>query len=149
MRYLLSSFVSVGLLFAMLLLPLHMLLSFFEIPGIISIFLVLLLIFLFWWFSGTLYDYFFEWRYRADWISYRDLDERHSAFSIYLRETLHKHDLSLKKIYLVDDDRPIAITYGPGKGGIRLLLSTGLFRYLDEKEQQAVIAHEIGHMHYG
>ncbi|MFH0971780.1 MAG: M48 family metalloprotease [Candidatus Micrarchaeota archaeon] len=149
MRYFLSTLVSVGLLFAMLLLPLHIALSFFDFPGIFSIFLALLLIVLFWWFSDPLYDYYFSKIYGTRWISIKELQENHYALSIYLQDMLHKKGLKVRKLGILEDDRPIPITYGSSKGQIRLILSSGIFHHLDEKEQQAVLAHELGHMHYG
>lgn len=149
MRFLLSKLVSVGLLFALLLIPIHLVLSQFSIPGIYSICAAFALILLIWWFSGAIYDAVFSGEYGVRWVSMKALEERDYALTVFIRDALLKHDLRLAWIGIAEDDRPICITYGESRRSIRLIISSGVFRHLQEGEVQAMVAHEIGHMQKG
>ncbi|MFH1750371.1 MAG: M48 family metalloprotease [Candidatus Micrarchaeota archaeon] len=149
MRFFLSKFVSVGLLFAILLVTVHLLFSYLSIPGIVSVMFALFLLLLLWWTSADIYDRVFRKVYGVKWIPFKALEDYSYPLSAYLQELLRKHDLHIKKLGFVDDDRPICITYGEGSNGIRLIISSGVLHHLDEHEMQAVIAHEVGHMVVG
>jgi Zn-dependent protease with chaperone function len=56
------------------------------------------------------------------------------------------HKFNFKKIGIIEDDNPNAFTYGHFRKNARLVLSRGIFTYLTNEEQQAVVAHEIGHV---
>ncbi len=148
MRYFLSTFVSIGLLFAMLLLPLHLLLSLLGFPGQFSILVTLLLMLFLWWFSNRVYDSVLRIAYGARWVSIKELQGMHPSIAIFLQDALHKHGLSIWSICLIEDARPIAATYGSSPKDCRLIITSGIFHSLDEREQQSVVAHELGHIHY-
>ena len=47
---------------------------------------------------------------------------------------------------LIDDQNPTAFTYGSLPDTARLVVSQGLFTYLDDDEAATVYAHELGHI---
>ncbi len=149
MRYLLSTFVSIGLLFAFLLIPIHLINSLLLIPGYISILETVAIILLCWWFSTSIYNYFFTRNFDVKWHSLKGLEQTRNAFVIFMQDMLHKQELQIRQIGILDDDRPIAITYGTCKKDIHLIISKGVFANLKEKEIEAMIAHEIAHMRFG
>ncbi|MEK6954305.1 MAG: M48 family metalloprotease, partial [Candidatus Micrarchaeota archaeon] len=149
MRYILSAFVSVGLLFALLALPMHMAFSLLGLSGYYSIAGALFLMLALWWVCAGVYDALFKKHFGLRWISPKELEEHSYALSIFLQDLLHKKGLKIQKLGIIEDDRPICITYGSSRSDIRLIISTGIFHHLLEQEQQAILAHEIGHMHKG
>ncbi|MDP2933922.1 MAG: M48 family metalloprotease [bacterium] len=50
------------------------------------------------------------------------------------------------KIGIIDDDNPTAYTYGSGAFNARIVITSGLFTYLEPPEIEAVFAHELGHI---
>ena len=52
----------------------------------------------------------------------------------------------LVKLGIVDDGAPNAFTFGRTRGDARLWVTRGLLERLDERELDAVIAHEVGHV---
>ncbi|MGZ4208235.1 MAG: zinc metalloprotease HtpX [Actinomycetota bacterium] len=50
------------------------------------------------------------------------------------------------KLGIVDDGNPNAFTFGRTRGDARMWVTRGLLERLDERELDAVIAHEVGHV---
>ncbi|MBI5225467.1 M48 family metalloprotease [Candidatus Micrarchaeota archaeon] len=149
MRFYLSQIVSLGFLFALLLIPINIVFWLFGMPAIYSVAAAILTIIVCWWFGSRIYDYIFTKKYGAKWISIEQLTQSHDSLGMFIKDLLHKEGLQIRKIGIVDEDRPICITYGASKNDIHLLITQGIFNYLTEEEQQAIFAHEIGHMKYG
>ncbi|MEK6843245.1 MAG: M48 family metalloprotease [Candidatus Micrarchaeota archaeon] len=149
MRFYLSQIVSLGFLFALLLIPINVVFLLLGIPAIFSVAAAISTISLCWWFGPSVYDYIFTKKYGAKWVSIEQLTQSHDSLGMFVRDLLHKENLQIRKIGIIDEDRPICITYGASKNDIHLLITQGIFNYLNEEEQQAILAHEIGHMKYG
>ena len=67
----------------------------------------------------------------------------------FIRETCEANNVKYPKIGIIEDGAPNAFTYGRTKSDARIVLTRGLFEILDEREIEAVVAHEIGHIvHY-
>lgn len=96
--------------------------------------------------SPFLMDLTQRWLYGTRWVS---LDEirRHSPESASVIERICT-DKRLKqpKLGLIDDQNPTAFTYGSLPDTARLVVSQGLFTYLDDEESATVYAHELGHI---
>jgi len=63
-----------------------------------------------------------------------------------LAERCRQAGVPLVKLGIVDDGTPNAFTFGHTRGDARIWVTRGLLERLDERELDAVLAHEVGHI---
>jgi len=63
-----------------------------------------------------------------------------------IRRVCAEKNLQHPRLGLIADGNPTAFTYGTFPNSARLVVSEGLFTYLDDEEVAAVYAHELGHI---
>ncbi|MFX1328546.1 MAG: zinc metalloprotease HtpX [Promethearchaeota archaeon] len=87
-----------------------------------------------------------SWLYRIDWIPY----EEFVAEFPHLAESLHKvvdyNNIKMPRLGIIHDLNPNAFTFGWSKNSARVILTDGILKYLNKKEQNAVFSHELGHV---
>ncbi|WP_027623384.1 zinc metalloprotease HtpX [Clostridium lundense] len=67
----------------------------------------------------------------------------------FIKNSCDEYNIPFPKIGIIKDGNPNAFTYGHIPRNARLVVTTGLLDILNEEEQKAVIAHELGHIkHY-
>ncbi|SNV74488.1 zinc metalloprotease HtpX [Clostridium cochlearium] len=67
----------------------------------------------------------------------------------FIEESCKEYNIPHPKIGIIKDGNPNAFTYGHIPRDAKLVITTGLLDVLNEEEQKAVIAHELGHIkHY-
>ncbi|NFA60250.1 M48 family metalloprotease [Clostridium sporogenes] len=67
----------------------------------------------------------------------------------FINKTCKEYNIPVPKVGIVKDGNPNAFTYGYVPKNAKLVVTTGLLDILEEEEQKAVIAHELGHIkHY-
>lgn len=64
----------------------------------------------------------------------------------FIHETCATAGIPVPRIGIIKDGNPNAFTYGTRPSDARVVVTTGLLAVLNEKEQEAVIAHELGHI---
>ncbi|MDJ0598709.1 MAG: zinc metalloprotease HtpX [Crocosphaera sp.] len=96
--------------------------------------------------SPVIMDFTQQWLYKTRWVNLGEI-KRHSpeAAEMILRVCREKQ-LSHPRLGIIDDQNPTAFTYGSLPGNARLVVSEGLFTYLDDDEIATVYAHELGHI---
>jgi Zn-dependent protease with chaperone function len=106
---------------------------------------ILALIFLFiqFWISPWIMDFMLRWIYALEWIKVEQLPPHLSNF---LFELGKDHKFNFKQVGIIHDNNPNAFVYGHFRKNARLVLTNGIFEYLSNEEQQAVVAHECGHV---
>jgi Zn-dependent protease with chaperone function len=72
-------------------------------------------------------------------------DTDHAVGEIVARRC-REAGVPLVRLGIVDDGNPNAFTFGHVPGDARVYLTRGLLERLDERELEAVVAHEIGHI---
>jgi Zn-dependent protease with chaperone function len=136
-----------GMVFALMVALIFILGS--ENPGVglvIAIVLTVLFNGVVFFLSPFLMDLTQRWLYGTQWVS---LDEirRHSPESASIIERVcAEKNLHQPKLGLINDQNPTAFTYGSLPNTARLVVSKGLFTYLDDDEAATVYAHELGHI---
>jgi Zn-dependent protease with chaperone function len=87
-----------------------------------------------------------QWLYKTRWVN---LDEigRYSPETVKIIEQIcQQKNLKQPRLGIIDDQNPTAFTYGTLPNSARVVVSQGLFTYLDDDEIAAVYAHELGHV---
>jgi Zn-dependent protease with chaperone function len=113
--------------------------SFVLLPIVITVALVFLQFLI----SPWLLDLNFRWLYRMTWIDPMQLPPHLAQFIV---DQSQKQGISIKKVGMIHDQMPTALTYGRFKKNARIVLSDGILNLLTPEEQTGVVAHELGHI---
>lgn len=90
-----------------------------------------------------LMDISLKWIYTFEWIKPQNLPKHLNDFIVKISE---KNNIKYPRIGLIHDGGPNAFTYGHHPNNARIVITSGLLELLDEKEVEAVVAHEVGHV---
>ena len=96
--------------------------------------------------SPLLMDLTQRWLYQTDWMSLEDLRLSSPESAQVVEQVCRKHGLKIPRLGIIPDRNPTAFTYGTTPNSARVVVSQGLFEYLDDDEAAAVYAHELGHV---
>jgi Zn-dependent protease with chaperone function len=86
------------------------------------------------------------WLYGTRWVSIQEVERCSPEAVKVIREVCKQKNLSEPRLGIIEDDNPTAFTYGSLPNSARLVVSRGLFKYLDDDEVATVYAHELGHI---
>lgn len=84
--------------------------------------------------------------YKTEWIDLEELREQSPESAATLERVCAEKNLKIPRLGLINDNNPTAFTYGSFPNSARLVVSQGLFKYLDNQEAATVYAHELGHI---
>lgn len=84
--------------------------------------------------------------YRIRWVSLKEIERYSPESAEVIRQVCDRKKLKHPKLGIIDDDNPTAFTYGSLPNTARIVVSKGIFVYLDDDEAAAVYAHELGHI---
>ncbi|WP_246259935.1 zinc metalloprotease HtpX [Oxynema aestuarii] len=87
-----------------------------------------------------------KWLYKTRWIDLTELETKSPETLEVLQRVCSENNLKTPRVGIIDDQNPTAFTYGSLPNSARLVVSEGLFTYLDDDEVAAVYAHELGHI---
>jgi len=90
--------------------------------------------------------YIIQWVYKIDWIPYDEYKRRYPHLAETLEKVVNVNDMDMPRLGIIRDLNPNAFTFGHTKNNARVVLTEGILKFLDEEEQQAVLAHELGHV---
>ncbi|MGA1875964.1 MAG: M48 family metalloprotease [bacterium] len=93
-------------------------------------------------FGPYIMDLSLSWFYKMKWINLSELPEHLQNFISNLCRDNH---MNSPRMGVIHDGAPNAFTYGHHPNNARLVITQGILDLLDEREVEAVIAHEIGH----
>ncbi len=147
----LASGVTISLLFGMVLVLVMgiFLISGSENPGLglgASVVLTLVINAAVFFLSPWLMDWTQRWLYGTHWITLGELEHLSPETSQILQKICTEKNLKMPRLGIIEDQNPTAFTYGSLPNSARLVVSRGLFTYLDEDEVATVYAHELGHV---
>src|SRR3989338_3852841 len=100
--------------------------------------------FLLWLVSPYISDWIYTGFYSTKFYTYEEISNY--PYAQFLKKVCDEHNIKFPKIGIIQEQNPTAFTYGSASFNARIILTEGLFKFLDEKELEAVIAHEAGHI---
>ncbi|PSB04192.1 M48 family metalloprotease [Merismopedia glauca] len=96
--------------------------------------------------SPWLMDLTQNWLYGTRWVSIADIASRSPETAKVIEQVCQQKRIKQPRLGLIQDLNPTAFTYGSLPNTARLVVSEGLFTYLDDDEIATVYAHELGHI---
>ncbi len=84
--------------------------------------------------------------YRIDWIPYEDYARQYPHLADVIDKVVAIRGIKTPRMGIIHDLNPQAFTFGYTKNSARIVITDGILHYLDEGEQSAVVAHELGHV---
>ncbi len=84
--------------------------------------------------------------YRIDWIPYEDYARQYPHLANVIDKVVAIRGIKTPRMGIIHDLNPQAFTFGYTKNSARIVITDGILHYLDEDEQSAVVAHELGHV---
>src|SRR5919202_1924777 len=96
--------------------------------------------------SPFLMDLTQSWLYQTRWVSLEDVKRQSPEAARVIQRVCQQKKLKTPRLGIIDDQNPTAFTYGSLPNSARLVVSQGLFTYLDDDEVATVYAHELGHI---
>jgi len=96
--------------------------------------------------SPYLMDLSQNWLYHTRWVSLAEIESLSPETAKVIQKVCKQKKLSSPRLGIIDDQNPTAFTYGSFPNSARLVVSQGLFTYLDDEEIATVYAHELGHI---
>ncbi|WGV26029.1 zinc metalloprotease HtpX [Halotia branconii] len=96
--------------------------------------------------SPFLMDLTQRWLYQTRWVELAEIETLSPETAKVLRQVCQQKNLKTPRLGIINDQNPTAFTYGSLPNSARLVVSQGLFTYLDDDEIATVYAHELGHI---
>lgn len=84
--------------------------------------------------------------YGTQWTTLEEIDSLSPESAQIIRKVCKEKQLKQPRLGIINDQNPTAFTYGSLPNSARLVVSRGLFTYLDDDEVATVYAHELGHI---
>lgn len=79
------------------------------------------------------------------WVEFESLPKHLQDF---VKHVCNAHPMDVPRFGIIEDGTPNAFTYGRTRADARLVLTRGALKMLSEKELEAVVAHELGHVYH-
>ncbi|MEH2416642.1 zinc metalloprotease HtpX [Nostoc sp.] len=96
--------------------------------------------------SPFLMDLTQGWLYQTRWVELAEVESLSPETAKIIRQVCQQKNLKIPRLGIINDQNPTAFTYGSLPNSARLVVSQGLFTYLDDDEIATVYAHELGHI---
>jgi Zn-dependent protease with chaperone function len=96
--------------------------------------------------SPFLMDLTQSWLYQTRWVELAEVETLSPETARVIRRVCQQKNLKMPRLGIIEDENPTAFTYGSLPNSARLVVSRGLFTYLDDDEIATVYAHELGHI---
>ena len=96
--------------------------------------------------SPFLMDLTQRWLYNTRWVTLAEVERQSPEAAKVIQRVCQQKKLKTPQLGIIDDQNPTAFTYGALPNSARLVVSQGLFTYLDDEEIATVYAHELGHI---
>jgi Zn-dependent protease with chaperone function len=96
--------------------------------------------------SPWLTDLMLKWVNQVVFIDDQTLASRYPHVHAIIHDVAREYGFKAPSVGIIPDRNPTAFTYGLFRPGARIVLTDGIFEFLNEDETRAVVAHELGHI---
>lgn len=84
--------------------------------------------------------------YKVRFLSEEEVGQQYPEVAQLINEVATRYKFRFPKIGIIPDKNPTAFTYGSARYNARIVLTEGIFHFLNTDEVKAVVAHELGHV---
>jgi Zn-dependent protease with chaperone function len=99
-----------------------------------------------WLISPWISDISLRWFNKLVFLDDAEFKARFPAVHELVHEVADQYGFTAPSLGLIPDRNPTAFTYGLLRSNARIVVTDGIFEFLNEDEQRAVVAHELGHI---
>ena len=146
-RLFFASFVTVGLLLGMVCGVILAALVFTDNVNLgFAITLTIIINGVIWLISPWISDLSLRWFNKMQFLEDSELNSRFPGVHQLIHAVAGQYGFKAPRIGLIPDRNPTAFTYGLLRSNARIVVTDGIFEFLNEDEQRAVVAHELGHI---
>jgi Zn-dependent protease with chaperone function len=96
--------------------------------------------------SPWLTDLMLKWVNNVVFLDDADLKAKRPHVHAIIHDVAGEYGFKAPSVGIIPDRNPTAFTYGLFRSNARIVLTDGLFEFLNEDETRAVVAHELGHI---
>lgn len=96
--------------------------------------------------SPWLTDLMLRWVNKLEFLDDTAVEARYPHVHALIHEVARDYGFKAPHIGIIPDRNPTAFTYGLLRSNARIVLTEGLFEFLNEDEARSVVAHELGHI---
>jgi Zn-dependent protease with chaperone function len=117
-----------------------------EVNLTVAIILTVVINLLIWLISPWLSDLTLRWFNQLEFLDDAAVKERYPGIHQLIHQVAGDYRFTAPRIGFIPDRNPTAFTYGLLRSNARIVVTQGIFEFLSEEEQRAVVAHELGHI---
>jgi Zn-dependent protease with chaperone function len=99
-----------------------------------------------WLISPWLSDLTLRWFNQLEFLDDAAVKQRYPGVHSLIHQVADEYRFTAPRIGFIPDRNPTAFTYGLLRSNARIVVTQGIFEFLSEEEQRAVVAHELGHI---
>jgi Zn-dependent protease with chaperone function len=146
-RLFFASLITFGLLISMVIgVVLAAMVSLGEVNLGLAIGLTIVINLVIWLISPWLSDLTLRWFNKLEFLDDADVKQRYAGVHQLIHQVADQYRFKAPRIGFIPDRNPTAFTYGLLRSNARIVVTQGIFEFLSEDEQRAVVAHELGHI---
>jgi len=146
-RLFFASFVTVGLLLGMVVgVTLAAMVATDQVDLSLAITLTIVINAVIWLVSPWITDFSLRWFNKLTWLDDATVKAKYPAVHQMTHAVADEYGFTAPSIGIIADRNPTAFTYGLLRSNARIVLTEGIFEFLNEDETRAVVAHELGHI---
>src|SRR5262245_59069492 len=99
-----------------------------------------------WLISPWLSDLTLRWFNKLEFLDDAVVKQRYPGIHQLTHQVADEYRFKAPRIGFIPDRNPTAFTYGLLRSNARIVVTQGIFEFLNEDEQRAVVGHELGHI---
>ena len=99
-----------------------------------------------WLISPWISDLSLRWFNKLSFLDDAEVKARYPGVHQLMHAVADQYGFSAPRLGFIPDRNPTAFTYGILRSNARIVVTQGIFEFLNEDEAKAVVAHELGHI---